>query len=96
MSNVKEMILDENCINHSKDIKITCRDDLTPYFKAWDHSNNKVHLSKVNMYIYIYVNIYTYIYKKEEYILFIPMKFSVFLFFLFSHLIQLVSFLKYH
>lgn len=96
MSNVKEMILDENCINHSKDIKITCRDDLTPYFKAWDHSNNKVHLSKVNMYIYIYVNIYTYIYKKEEYILFIPMKFSVFLFFLFFSFNSIVSFLKYH
>lgn len=57
MSNVKEMLLDENCINHSKDIKITCKDDLTPYFKAWNHSNNKVHLSKVNMYIYVYTYI---------------------------------------
>ncbi|OAD55024.1 Ribonuclease H2 subunit A [Eufriesea mexicana] len=47
MDDDEEMKLKENCINHEKDIEITCREDLTPYFKAWDHSINKIHLSEV-------------------------------------------------
>ncbi|XP_033364863.1 ribonuclease H2 subunit A isoform X1 [Bombus vosnesenskii] len=54
MENEKEMIdeveetkLEENCVNSEKDSKITCKENLTPYFKAWDHSVNRVHLSDV-------------------------------------------------
>lgn len=50
MDDDREMESKENCINHEKDGRITCRGDLTPYFEAWDHSINKIHLSKVCIY----------------------------------------------
>lgn len=42
-----EIKLKVNCNNMEEDTQITCREDLIPYFEAWDHSVNKVHLSKV-------------------------------------------------
>ncbi|XP_076235788.1 ribonuclease H2 subunit A [Calliopsis andreniformis] len=44
---VQEIKLGDNCVNLKEDVRITCREDLTSYFEAWDHSINKVHLSKV-------------------------------------------------
>lgn len=76
MENEKEMIdeieetkLEENYVNSEKDSKITCKENLTPYFKAWDHSINRVHLSDVC------------IYKKEQYVLF-TLRASIFLSFI--------------
>lgn len=48
MENEKETKSDENCTSPKEDVFITCRGDLTSYFEDWDHSINKVHLSKVS------------------------------------------------
>lgn len=43
MSDVEE----ENSMDSRGNDEITCKEDLTPYFKACDHSVNKVHLTEV-------------------------------------------------
>ncbi|XP_078041576.1 ribonuclease H2 subunit A [Augochlora pura] len=45
--NKDEMKSEENGADSLNNNQITNRGDLTPYFKAWDHRINKVHLSKV-------------------------------------------------
>ncbi|CAL7942437.1 unnamed protein product [Xylocopa violacea] len=42
-----EVKSEDNRVNYSGAGEITCRENLTPYFEAWDHSVNKVYLSKV-------------------------------------------------
>nr|XP_034195104.1 ribonuclease H2 subunit A isoform X1 [Osmia lignaria] len=47
MDNEKETKSEENCSSPEEDVFITCRGDLTSYFEDWDHSINKVYLSKI-------------------------------------------------
>ncbi|KAG7212073.1 hypothetical protein KM043_012427 [Ampulex compressa] len=37
----------QNHVNRDENARITCRSDLTPYFEAWDHSLNRIHVSEV-------------------------------------------------